>query len=185
MQRIVFTDPTPRLWAMMVMDENGNTWETSNLPSSVFTTRAYQDFRAAEDSQSSLIPLQRRPQFKRNRGNIREEPPNTHCLESSDNLVPLKIGETVQVTDYYKSAFKILQHANCRLLAKVFIKVVEPRKQVKHPYKGRRGSGKNRDPELTKPDWWPCGVPHKEPDHLLRARRSCLDTNLVVLTYKH
>jgi hypothetical protein len=24
------------------------------------------------------------------------------------------------------------------------------------------------DPELTKPKWWPTGVQHKEPDHLLK-----------------
>jgi hypothetical protein len=27
------------------------------------------------------------------------------------------------------------------------------------------------DPELTKPKWWPTGVQHKEPDHLLKHER--------------
>lgn len=75
---------------------------------------------------------------------------------------------------YYEKAFDAFQQLNCRVIAKAFIKLVEPRKQVNHPYNGRKpASGfspeQRPDPELTKPKWWPSGVTHKEPDHLLKA----------------
>jgi hypothetical protein len=62
------------------------------------------------------------------------------------------------------------------MVAKAFIKFIEPRKQVRHPYNGGKppaGSapGTTGDPEKTKPEWWPPGVMHKEPDHL---RKECM-----------
>ncbi|KAL4900160.1 hypothetical protein BDW74DRAFT_182920 [Aspergillus multicolor] len=89
----------------------------------------------------------------------------------------LRIGDTARVTEYYKLAFENLQQVNCRYLGKEFIKDIEPKKQVNHPYKGNKKNGKRlsdeeSDPELTKPDWWPqVGVPHKEPDHLKKEPR--------------
>jgi hypothetical protein len=61
--------------------------------------------------------------------------------------------------DYYERAFKNLQQINCRVVAKEFIKFIEPRKQRKHPYKGG---------DQCKPEWWPADVMHKEPDHILK-----------------
>ncbi|KKK19509.1 hypothetical protein ARAM_003486 [Aspergillus rambellii] len=75
---------------------------------------------------------------------------------------------------YYEKAFESLQQINCRILAKAYIKLVEPRKQVNYPYNGRKiisGSSQQFDPEMTKPAWWPTGVTHREPDHLLKAER--------------
>ncbi|KAL4892764.1 hypothetical protein BDV59DRAFT_202505 [Aspergillus ambiguus] len=75
---------------------------------------------------------------------------------------------------YYEKAFESLQQINCRILAKAYIKLVEPRKQVNYPYNGRKiiqGASQQFDPELTKPAWWPVGVTHREPDHLLKAER--------------
>lgn len=91
-------------------------------------------------------------------------------------MVPLRIGETQKVTSYYESALKHFQQLNCRMVAKAFIKFIEPRKQVRHPYNGGKpppGSapGTTGDPEKTKPEWWPPGVMHKEPDHL---RKECM-----------
>jgi hypothetical protein len=70
---------------------------------------------------------------------------------------------------YYEQAFDSLQQTNCRILAKAYIRHVEPRKQVNYPYNGRKtiaGVPKQFDPENTKPAWWPAGVVHREPDHL-------------------
>lgn len=75
---------------------------------------------------------------------------------------------------YYEKAFESLQQINCRILAKAYIKLVEPRKQVNYPYNGRKiisGTSQQFDPELTKPAWWPSGVTHREPDHLLKPGR--------------
>ncbi|KAJ6191078.1 hypothetical protein N7519_001099 [Penicillium mononematosum] len=55
---------------------------------------------------------------------------------------------TISITDrallrkYYEKAFQNLQQTNCRALAKAYIKLVEPRKQMVFPYNGadsRRG----------------------------------------------
>ncbi|KAK2742682.1 hypothetical protein FQN57_005137 [Myotisia sp. PD_48] len=48
----------------------------------------------------------------------------------------------------------------------------QPKKQNKYPYNGGHGAdGKKGDPEKTKPDWWPPGVIHREPDHLSKPQR--------------
>ncbi|KAG5205226.1 hypothetical protein GTR04_6946 [Trichophyton interdigitale] len=87
-------------------------------------------------------------------------------------MVPLEIGNEEKIEAYYESAFRAFQQINCRQVAKAYIKIIEPRKQVKHPYNGGRGApGEKGDPEKTKPDWWPAGVIHREPDHLKKPER--------------
>ncbi|KAJ5576019.1 hypothetical protein N7535_002945 [Penicillium sp. DV-2018c] len=95
---------------------------------------------------------------------------------NSTDMVPLRIGDSQKVMSYYESALKHFQQLNCRMVAKAFIKFIEPRKQVRHPYNGGKppaGSapGTTGDPEKTKPEWWPPGVMHKEPDHLRKEYR--------------
>ena len=96
---------------------------------------------------------------------VAETPPLT------TDMVGIEIGDTDKILAYYESALKHFQQINCRQIAKAFIKFIEPRKQVKHPYNGGKPPagappGQKGDPEKTKPDWWPAGVQHKEPDHL-------------------
>ncbi|KAJ5884872.1 hypothetical protein N7495_009382 [Penicillium taxi] len=86
----------------------------------------------------------------------------------------LRVGDRDLLRRYYEKAFEDFQQLNCRVIAKSYIKLVEPRKQVHFPYNGRKvvsGESKRVDPELTKPAWWPAGVLHKEPDHLLMRDR--------------
>ncbi|KAJ5134378.1 hypothetical protein N7526_005743 [Penicillium atrosanguineum] len=88
---------------------------------------------------------------------------------ASNDMVPLRVGDTQKVTSYYESALKHFQQLNCRMVAKAFIKFIEPRKQASRrrvPPPGSTG-----DPEKTKPEWWPPGVMHKEPDHLRKEYR--------------
>lgn len=89
-------------------------------------------------------------------------------------MVPIRIGDTNKVMAYYECALEFFQQINCRMIAKAFICRIEPKKQVKHPYIGKvpAGSalGTKRDPEASKPDWWPPNVMHKEPDHLRKER---------------
>lgn len=54
------------------------------------------------------------------------------------------------------------------MIAKAFIGLIEPKKQVKHPYHPYNGKtpagsalGTKKDPEASKPEWWPPGVMHK------------------------
>jgi hypothetical protein len=70
---------------------------------------------------------------------------------------------------YYEQAFETLQQTNCRVVAKAWVKMIEPRKKLQFPYNGRKiveGKTIQFSPEETKPPWWPPGVRHREPDHL-------------------
>lgn len=76
---------------------------------------------------------------------------------------------------YYGKVFQNLQQANCRIIAKAYIRLVEPRKQLQYPYNGRKSVGgktQQYNSEETKPPWWPLGVTHREPDHLPKSGRS-------------
>ncbi|KAJ5161182.1 hypothetical protein N7492_006574 [Penicillium capsulatum] len=86
----------------------------------------------------------------------------------------LRVGNRDLLRRYYEKAFEDFQQLNCRAIAKSYIKLVEPRKQVHFPYNGRKvisGVTQRVDPEQTKPAWWPAGVLHREPDHLLKRDR--------------
>ena len=67
------------------------------------------------------------------------------------------------IDDYYVSRFAGLQQATCKLVVKAWIKVIEPKKQMKFPY--------NKGEDL-RPAWWPEGVRHREPDHLSKTGES-------------
>ncbi|ORY27182.1 hypothetical protein BCR39DRAFT_469578 [Naematelia encephala] len=71
---------------------------------------------------------------------------------------------------YYAARFAALQQATCKLVVKAWIKVIEPKKQMKFPY--------NRGEEL-RPTWWPEGVRHREPDHLSKTERLTLLASIV------
>ncbi|KAJ5814560.1 hypothetical protein N7474_006337 [Penicillium riverlandense] len=108
------------------------------------------------------------PQHRRS--NARNEESNT----TSDSRVMISVRDADLLGRYYKKAFENLQQTNCRVLAKAYIKLVEPRKQVNYPYNGRKivaGTPRQLDPNETKPPWWPSGVSHREPDHLPKSER--------------
>lgn len=84
----------------------------------------------------------------------------------------LRIGDEEAIWDFYEQRLKDCQQNACKLMAKAWIKIIEPKKQSSHPYtKG----------EETAPDWWPKpyfdrngtkrAVRHKEPDHLRKGER--------------
>ncbi|KAN0065859.1 hypothetical protein ACQY0O_000990 [Thecaphora frezii] len=68
-------------------------------------------------------------------------------------------------TAFLELRFGQLQQGVCKTVAKAWIKIIEPKKQTRCPYnKGEEG----------KPTWWPEGVRHKEPDHLMKPERHSL-----------
>ncbi|OKP09792.1 hypothetical protein PENSUB_4813 [Penicillium subrubescens] len=84
----------------------------------------------------------------------------------------LRVSNRDLLRQYYEKAFENFQQLNCRAIAKSYIKLLEPRKQVNYPYNGRKvvsGIIQQIDTELTKPGWWPAGTIHREPDHLLKS----------------
>ncbi|KAK6813989.1 Protein of unknown function DUF2841 [Aspergillus parasiticus SU-1] len=127
---------------------------------------------------------------KRRKASFQEHAIEPHFPEpveevpASTSMVGIEIGDTEKILEYYENALKHFQQLNCRQIAKAFIKFIEPRKQVKHPYNGGKpragaASGEKGDPEKTKPEWWPAGVVHKEPDHLRKEQRIRLLIHIV------
>ncbi|KAG0145894.1 hypothetical protein CROQUDRAFT_715891 [Cronartium quercuum f. sp. fusiforme G11] len=106
-----------------------------------------------------------------NRSSIEADPQNSLRI-----FRPLPIRPEPQLMDYKEITFTTpqaiskflegkfgqLQQSTCKLVSKAWIKVIEPKKQTKFPYRG--GDDK-------KPDWWPSDVRHKEPDHLAKPER--------------
>lgn len=83
----------------------------------------------------------------------------------------IKIGESNDVWEFYEQRFKNCQQTACKLIAKAWVKAVEPKKQSTHPYTGS---------DARAPDWWPKPwgptkedkVRHKEPDHLYKRGKN-------------
>ncbi|KAH6654421.1 hypothetical protein BKA67DRAFT_278713 [Truncatella angustata] len=83
---------------------------------------------------------------------------------------PIAVSDSKQLWLFYEQRFKNCQQAACKLIAKAWIKTVEPKKQSTHPYTGK---------DEKAPDWWPQPwgegtehkVRHKEPDHLYKKER--------------
>ncbi|PGH32332.1 hypothetical protein GX50_04869 [[Emmonsia] crescens] len=104
--------------------------------------------------------------------NVASEEDDDDFEDHPVNKIGLPIGDEEKMMAYYAESFKAFQQINCRQIAKAYIKLIEPRKQAKHPYNGgKAGPGETRDPEKTKPEWWPADVIHKEPDHLKKIPR--------------
>ncbi|KAJ8102139.1 hypothetical protein POJ06DRAFT_77837 [Lipomyces tetrasporus] len=78
---------------------------------------------------------------------------------------PLVVCDREAVTAFFEAKFRQLQQLACKVVAKAWIKVIEPKKQSNHPY--------NKGDEF-KPDWWPSEARHKEPDHLMKPERLVL-----------
>lgn len=88
----------------------------------------------------------------------------------------IQVGDADAVWDFYQERFKNCQQTACKLIAKAWVKAVEPKKQSTHPYTGS---------DEKAPEWWPKPwgptkddkVRHKEPDHLYKRGmgfRNCL-----------
>ena len=79
----------------------------------------------------------------------------------------IKLNDTKGLWKFYDQRFKQCQQTACKLIAKAWVKAVEPKKQSTHPYTGS---------DEKAPDWWPKPwgdtkedkVRHKEPDHLYK-----------------
>lgn len=120
--------------------------------------------KIAHEAPRDCVVGKTRPHSKKKYGNE-----DQHTLSNSQSIIP--IGDSELLQKYYEKAFENLQQRNCRVLAKAYIKLVEPRKQVNYPYNGRKvvaGTCQQFDPEMTKPPWWPSGVRHREPDHIFK-----------------
>ncbi|GMF08366.1 unnamed protein product [[Candida] boidinii] len=78
------------------------------------------------------------------------------------------------INQYLYQGFEEFQQLSCKLIAKYWIKLIEPKKQSKFPYKSGFG---------TKPTWWPVNIRHKEPDHLKKNERIELLISIILNFY--
>ncbi|KAI0180136.1 hypothetical protein GGR52DRAFT_228936 [Hypoxylon sp. FL1284] len=111
---------------------------------------------------------------KRPRASIMRREPEEYEVEgtasSSPSLRAITVSDSDEVWKAYDERFKSIQQSACKLIAKAWVKAVEPKKQSTHPYTGA---------DEKKPDWWPKAwgpnkeqkVRHKEPDHLYKRER--------------
>lgn len=77
----------------------------------------------------------------------------------------IELKDEASRTAFLELRFSQLQQVMCKMIAKEWIKVIEPKKQTRFPYnKGEAG----------RPGWWPPDVRHKEPDHLMKPERHAL-----------
>lgn len=115
------------------------------------------------------------PQWAKQSPQHRNPSCNEDLSRNVHNRAYISVRDKEMLRHYYEKVFQNLQQTNCRVLAKAYIKLVEPRKQVNYPYNGRKivaGKTRQLDPDETKPPWWPSGVSHREPDHLPKAGKA-------------
>ncbi|KAK3940372.1 hypothetical protein QBC46DRAFT_126982 [Diplogelasinospora grovesii] len=107
---------------------------------------------------------------KRPRANVRRDPDDDEPPVTVSTKKGMKIGNADDVWEFYSQRFRNCQQTACKLIAKAWVKAVEPKKQSNHPYTGS---------DEKAPDWWPKPwgttrddkVRHKEPDHLYKKER--------------
>ncbi len=80
-------------------------------------------------------------------------------------MIVINTSNKHEVNNYLFNCFEEFQQIPCKILAKQWIKIVEPRKQSRHPY---------NQGDKAKPYWWPDSARHKEPDHLKKDERISL-----------
>lgn len=168
--------------------------ESNQTPPSPWGIQTSPGWMPAQSRPADLIPCEwQSHQSRRKRrdmkriGMVRSSPKTSSPPPTpSPGRTILRVGNRDLLRRYYEKAFEDFQQLNCRAIAKSYIKLVEPRKQVHFPYNGRKvisGVTQRVDPEQTKPAWWPAGVLHREPDHLLKRGMVHLRTSqLSILT---
>lgn len=100
---------------------------------------------------------------------------NSYTSNQSYKYLSIDPHDKVDVKNYLYNCFEEFQQIPCKLLAKAWIKVIEPKKQSKYPYKLG---------DSSKPYWWPHGCIHREPDHLKKDERINLLINILKI-FKH
>lgn len=123
------------------------------------------DRRRASGFEDWEVPARQGRKRPRARHPINEE--DDMPMTVSTTRKGIKIGNSEDVWNFYEQRFKNCQQTACKLIAKAWVKAVEPKKQSTHPYTGK---------DEKAPDWWPKPwgptkedkVRHKEPDHLYK-----------------
>lgn len=116
--------------------------------------------RANTESSSAQRSIERLPKNARVRAG----------QDGAKKIITFQLQDAEGLTKWYADAFDAVQQVTCRTIAKLWIKKIEPKKQSAHPYNGGLPKEDPKDPERTKPGYWPELIPHKEPDHIQKER---------------
>ncbi|KAG7797635.1 hypothetical protein KL929_002478 [Ogataea haglerorum] len=129
------------------------------------TEALYRDFGlrceyTLSDTKDTLLPeTSSAPKEADTSGSSADE---TSVIESTFKTIDIDPSNSSEVDEYLIQCFDEFQQIPCKLLAKAWIRLIEPKKQSRYPYKlGDR----------SKPLWWPESCRHKEPDHLRKEER--------------
>lgn len=94
-----------------------------------------------------------------------------NSVKDSTPRISLNLTHKTALHSYIINALKLIRQVPCKAIAKVWIKVIEPKKKTRYPYvKGN----------CMKPGWWPDNVEHREPDHLHKDDRLRLMTTIMM-----
>lgn len=84
---------------------------------------------------------------------------------------------------WFTDAFYALQQVSCRLVAKEWIKTIQPRKQYENPYNGVHPvTAEYVGSCATRPPYWPASIVHREPDHISKEGILTLLFQLIAIT---
>lgn len=149
-------------------------------PNGSFSSLSFSNLSASSEIQSALANLINPNKIATSSPKNSSSEVNTSLSSSSSHALsgksrPYKIividpHNKVDVKNYLYNCFEEFQQIPCKLLSKAWIKVIEPKKQSKYPYK---------QGESSKPYWWPANCIHREPDHLKKDERINLLINIL------
>ena len=152
----------------------------STTPNGSFSSLSFNNLSASSEIQSALANLINPNKIVTSSPKNASSEVNTSLSSSSSYKLlsksrPYKIimidpHNKVEVKNYLYNCFEEFQQIPCKLLSKAWIKVIEPKKQSKYPYK---------QGESSKPYWWPPNCIHREPDHLKKDERISLLINIL------
>ena len=99
-------------------------------------------------------------------------------IDPFDDSIPIcpeyRLDDYEGLEDVIATRLEQIQQVPCREITRLWITVAQPQKVKRHQYNGgtrARDMGILKDGgEFTKPDWWPWGMPHKEPAHSKKER---------------
>lgn len=95
----------------------------------------------------------------------------TNDYHNTYDVTRLHLNDIHETKNYIFHCLKHLRQIPCKILAKIWIKAIEPKKKIKYPY---------INGDAAKPNWWPVDVQHKEPDHLQKPERLQLMYHILI-----
>lgn len=101
-----------------------------------------------------------------------------------------KIGDREKIWKVYDDRLKAIGQICLKKILKAWIREIHPQKQAKFPYNGGKKKeeaislyGEDNKGDLTKPEWWPPTLRHREPDHQMKPGQPDETADGVLLTW--